>query len=110
MKRGLAQREQGHHSTKDRRRYDELLNRPLGRTEGPSSLIVAASEPCVASGVSGMARRRSDTVDDVAIDVASPTPASSLEETGMASTNGVGPAATTSAAEAPCPVGPLRMA
>jgi hypothetical protein len=49
-------------------------------------------------------------VDGVAIDVASPTPASSLEETGMASTNGVGPAATTLAAEAPCPVGPLRMA
>jgi hypothetical protein len=61
-------------------------------------------------GVSEMVRRMSETTGDAAVYVASPTPTSSLEETGMVSTDGAWPAATASAVEAPCPVDPLRVA
>lgn len=57
-----------------------------------------------------MARRMSETMGDAVVYVASPTPTSSPEETGMVSTDGARPAATALAAEAPCPANPLRVA
>ena len=74
-------------------------NDPLGGSEGLASSATPAPELGVASGVSGMVRRRSETVANAALGAVSP--ASSLEETVMASVGDVGGARTTSAAMVP---------
>ena len=69
----------------------------LGRSKGPTSSTTPAPQAHVASRVSGMARRRSEIVDDATVGAAFLAPVSSMEETGMASVNGAGPTTTASA-------------
>jgi hypothetical protein len=81
--RGLAWRKRGHHY-------------PLGGSEGPASSATPTPELGIASGVSGMVRRRLEIVGDTAPNTVPPASVSSLEETVMASVGDAGCAGTTS--------------
>jgi hypothetical protein len=77
------------------------LNLPLGGVEGPDSSATRAPKLGVASRLSRMARRRSETVGDAALNAVPPAYVSSPEETGMASISDTGRAGAASAATAP---------
>jgi hypothetical protein len=55
-------------------------NDPLRGPEGPTSTATPAPELGTTSRVSGMARRRSETMGDAMLDTVSPASISSLEE------------------------------
>jgi hypothetical protein len=73
-------------------------NDPLGGSEGSTSSTTPAPELSAASGVSEMARKRSETVGDAAPVAVSPASVSSPEETITASIGDVVRAGTTSVA------------
>jgi hypothetical protein len=70
-------------------------NDPLGGSKGSTSSTTPTPELGVASGVSGMARRRSETVGDATPGAVSPASVFSLEEMGMASVGGTKHTGTT---------------
>lgn len=77
---------------------DVLLERLLGWLLGTNLLGDPRPELDTALGVSGMARRRSETVGDTTIGIVSLASVSSLEDTVMASVGGAGRMGTTLAA------------
>jgi hypothetical protein len=82
-------------------------NDPLGGFKGPASSAILAPELNASSRVSGMARKRSETVGDTVPGAVSPASASSLERMVMASIADAGRAGTTSAATVPSSTGAL---